>query len=84
MKKDSVETHVHNFVKRKCKDCGQEFEVREDKHGTLYGEYCAICFFANVRLYADGSMERKEKEKIDTSYKDELQGVTHRGKHRCD
>jgi hypothetical protein len=29
-------------------------------------------------------MELKEKEKNDTSYKDELQAPTHRGKHRCD
>ena len=73
-----------NFVTKKCKDCGQMFEVREDKHGTLYGEYCAICFFANVRLYADSTMELKDKEKVDTSYKDELQAPTHRGKHRCE
>lgn len=72
-----------NFVERKCKDCGQQFEVREDKADTLYGDYCAICFFSNVILYHDGNMElKKEKTKNDTSYKDELIGVSHRGKHR--
>jgi hypothetical protein len=84
MKRDLEETPMHNFVERKCKDCGQTYEVRIDMQNTLYGDYCCDCFFANVRLYVDGSMERKEKEKIDTSYKDELQGVTHRGKHRCE
>lgn len=84
MKKDSEETQTPNYVERKCKDCGQTFEVRVDMQNTLYGDFCAQCFFANVRLYADGSMEQKEKVKVDTSYKDELQGVTHRGKHRCD
>ena len=86
MKKGSVETRVHNYVKRKCKDCGQEFEVRDDHLNDYYAEYCAQCFFDNVHLFADGCMELKtEEEKIkDLSYKDELQGVTHRGKHRCD
>ena len=74
-----------NFVERKCKDCGQTYEVRDDMVGTLYGEYCAICFFDNVILYADGSMEQKDEKFVaDTTYKDELQGVTHRGKHRCE
>lgn len=86
MKKDSEETHVHNYVERKCKDCRKEFEVRVGYEDTLYGEYCAICFFDNVHLYADGSMELKtDEEKVkDLSYKDELQAPTHRGKHRCD
>jgi len=74
--------NLNEFVEKKCKDCGQMFEVRVDKSGGLYGDYCPICFFANVRLYADGSIEPKEKTKNDTSYKDELQAPTHRGKHR--
>lgn len=74
----------NEFVEKKCKDCGQMFEVRIDMADSLYGDYCCTCFFANVRLYSDGSMELKEKTKIDTSYKDELQAPTHRGKHRCD
>lgn len=75
----------NEFVERKCKDCGQTYEVRIDKQNTLYGDFCAICFFDNVRLFADGNMELKDEKFVaDTSYKDELQGVTHRGKHRCD
>lgn len=73
-----------NYIERKCKDCGQQFEVRVDKAETLYGDFCALCFFSNVRLYADGSMEQKEKSTVDTSYKDELQGVTHRGKMKVE
>ena len=86
MKKDSEETQMPNFAKRKCKDCGQEFEVRVDKASTLYGSYCSLCFFTNVHLYADGYMALKtEEEKVkDLSYKSELQEVTHRGKKRCE
>ena len=73
-----------DYIERRCKDCGTMFEVRTDKLDTLYADYCAQCFFANVRLFADGTMElKKEKSTVDTSYKDELQGITHRGKHRC-
>lgn len=76
---------MNKYVEHKCKDCGQTFEVRVDHQNDLYGDYCSQCFFANVRLYADGSMElKKKKSTVDKSYKDELQGVTHRGKHRCD
>lgn len=74
----------NKFIEKKCRDCGQTFEVRIDKADTLYGDFCAQCFFKNVRLYADGCMEQKEKVAKDTSYKDELQSPTHRGKHRCD
>lgn len=70
------------YIDRKCQDCGKQFEVRVDKQDTLYGDYCALCFFANVRLYADGSMEQKEKVEKNTDYKKELQEVTHRGKTR--
>ena len=86
MKNDTEEIHVPNYVERKCKDCGNQFEVKIDKAETLYGDFCPLCFFHNVHLYMDGCMELKtEEEKIkDLSYKDELQGVTHRGKHRCD
>lgn len=71
-----------DYIERRCKDCGTMFEVRTDKLDTLYADYCAICFMKNVRLYADGSMEQKEKTKVDTSYKDELAPVSHRGKHK--
>lgn len=84
MKNDMDVILVPNYEERKCKDCGQIFEVRVDHLDDLYADYCAQCFFSNVRLYSDGSMEQKEKTQIDTSYKDELQGVTHRGKTRCD
>ena len=73
-----------DYVKKVCKDCGQQFEVRTDHLNDYYADYCAQCFFDNVHLYMDGSMElktEKEKEK-DLSYKDELQAPTHRGKHR--
>jgi len=73
---------VPSYEERKCKDCGQTFEVRLGYEDTLYGDFCSICFFKNVRLYSDGSMEQKEKTKIDTSYKDELAPVSHRGKHK--
>lgn len=77
---------MRKYIKRKCKDCGQEFEVRIDHKDDLYGEYCPTCFLNNVIEDIYGGLRRKtdkEKER-DLSYKDKLQGVTHRGKHRVD
>lgn len=79
-----MSTDETSYVEKKCKDCSQTFEVRVDKQNTLYGEYCAICFFDNVVEDIYGALrlkEEDEKEK-DLSYKGELQDVTHRGKTR--
>ncbi len=74
----------NEYIDRKCKDCGNTFEVRIDKQNTLYGDYCATCFFNNVveDIYGELRPKKEEEKHKDTSYKDELQGVTHRGKTR--
>jgi hypothetical protein len=78
----NMSTNETLYIEKKCKDCGQTFELRKDMADTLYGDYCPICFFKNVKLYADGTMEQKKKTKKDTSYKDELAPVSHRGRHK--
>ena len=71
-----------NYVNKKCKNCGQIFEVRIDKQNELYGEYCAICFFDNVveNIYGELRLKREDEKKNNLEYKKELQDVTHRGK----
>jgi predicted nucleic acid-binding Zn-ribbon protein len=77
---------MKTYEEHKCKSCGQIFEVRTDVADTLYGEYCPTCFLNNVIEDIYGGLRRKtDKEKVrDLSYKDELQEVTHRGKHRVE
>ena len=80
-------THVDNsneYIEHKCKDCGQTFEVRIDKQTTLYGQYCASCFFDNVveDIYGELRLKQDEEKIKNTDYKNELQGITHRGKTR--
>ena len=84
MKNDSEEIQMPSYVKKKCQDCKQIFEVRTNKQDTMYGDYCPTCFPYNVVEDIYGALRPKteeEKEK-DLSYKDELIGITHRGKTR--
>ena len=84
MRNDSEETQMPNYVEKKCVECKQIFEVRTDKQDTMYGMYCPTCFLGCVIEDIYGALRPKteeEKEK-DLSYKDELQGITHRGKTR--
>lgn len=73
---------MHNFVEHKCKACKQIFEVRTDKADTLYGDYCATCFFDYLieDIFGGVRLKTKEERKKNLDYKKELQGVTHRGK----
>lgn len=84
MRNDSEETRTPSYVKKKCQDCKQIFEVRTNKQDTMYGMYCPTCFPYNVveDIYGALRPKREDEKEIDTSYKDELQGITHRGKHR--
>jgi rRNA maturation endonuclease Nob1 len=71
------------YVEKKCWNCKQLYEVRKDYEETSYGHFCPICFDRWAIVYNDGTTEDRSSESIkDTSYKDELQGITHRGKTR--
>lgn len=74
------------YVEKKCQECKQIFEVRVDKAASLYGMYCPICFPYNVveDIYGALRPKREDEKEIDTSYKDELVGTTHRGKLKVD
>ena len=74
------------YVERKCQACKQIFEVRFDKQNTLYGDYCANCFVWHVSEDIYGYLRPKTEEEMerDTSYRDELQGTTHRGKMKVE
>ena len=82
MKKDSDVTQMNNYVNKKCKACGQIFEVRTDKADTLYGDYCAACFFNYLieDIFGNVRLKTEEERKKNLDYKDELQDITHRGK----
>ena len=73
---------MNNFVNKKCKACGQTYEVRVDKQHGLHGEYCATCFFDNVveDIYGKLRRKREDEKKQNLDYKDKLQDITHRGK----
>lgn len=71
------------YVEAKCWNCKQTYEVSKKYEDTSYGHYCPICFDRWAIVFNDGSTEDRDTESvIDTSYKDELQGITHRGKVR--
>lgn len=86
MKNDSEETQMPSYVKKKCQDCKQIYEVRTDKQDTMYGDYCPTCFPYNVVEDIYGALRPKteeEKEK-DLSYKNDLKVTPHRGKMEVD
>jgi hypothetical protein len=84
MKRGTAMTHVNNYVEHKCKGCGQTYEVRVDKQNTLYGDYCPLCFHKCLieDIYGSVRLKRDDEKIKNIDYKDELQGVTHRGKTR--
>ena len=86
MKNDSEETQTPNYVERKCQDCGKIFEVRFDKQNSMYADYCPNCFRYNVVEHADGYLRPKtgEEKEQDLTYKDQLIGVSHRGKMKVE
>lgn len=86
MRNDSEETRMPSYVKKKCQDCKQIFEVITDKQDTMYGMYCPTCFPYNVVEDIYGALRPKteeEKEK-DLSYKKDLKVTPHRGKMEVD
>jgi hypothetical protein len=50
---------------------------------TSYGHFCPLCIDRWAIIYTDGETEDRDSETVkDITYKDELQGITHRGKVR--
>lgn len=71
------------YVESKCRNCGKTYEVRKSYQETSYGHFCPLCIDRWAIIYTDGSTEDRSSESIkDVEYKDELQGITHRGKVR--
>jgi len=71
------------YVKAKCRNCKQDYQVRLGMEETSYGHFCPLCIDSWAIIYTDGSTEDRDSETVkDITYKDELQGITHRGKVR--
>lgn len=71
------------YVEAKCWNCKQVYEVAVKYKETSYGHFCPICFDRWAIVESNGYTKDRDSETvIDTSYRDELQEITHRGKVR--
>jgi len=74
---------VNKFITRTCIHCKREFEYSLLHTGTPNA--CPDCLEKYYNHFTTGVYYPKLEEDIgkkDLSYKDELQGITHRGKVR--
>lgn len=74
---------VNNFVTKKCIHCKREFEYSLLHTGTPNA--CPDCLLKYYNHFTTGVYYPKVEDDIgkkDLSYKNTLQGITHRGVHK--